>query len=471
MKRVLWVALVIAAVGAAAWFLFRPSSQAAESFRLVPVERGSVEQTVSTTGTLEPMVTVQVGTQVSGQVSEILVDFNDRVTEGQIIARIDPTNLESAVAQARIALRRSTADLAERKREAARVEDLFTRQLAPETDHTTAQYQLDLAEAALEAAELDLERAEQNLDYATIRAPISGIVVERSVDVGQTVAASLSAPQLFLIAADLSKMRILANVDESDVGLIDEGQKVRFTVQAYPTQRFEGVVTQIRLQPTTQDNVVSYTAVIEVDNDEKPLLPGMTATVDFLVATAENALTIANAALRYQVPEDLLARARANSRAERGEGDFGPGGDGTGAGKAASGAAGSAGSGDTAAGSGRPGASEGRDGMARGGAAPGSGTGMGTGEGSGRGGPGGSRRGGNRSFVLYLGEDGEPRIAPVRPGITDGQKTAVESPVLAEGMQVIAGTNQAAAVQSNGGSPFAPSSGSQRSGPPRPGGF
>ena len=449
MKRLIFGILVLAAAGSAAWLGLRSSSQAADSFRLVPVERGSVEQTVTTTGALEPIVTVQVGTQVSGQVSEILADFNDPVTEGQVIARIDPTSLKTAVAQAKISLRKAAADLADRQREVDRIRGLHDRELAADIDLTAANYQLEIAQAANDAARLDLERAEQNLGYATIRAPISGIVVERSVDVGQTVAASLSAPQLFILAGDLAKMRILASVDESDVGLVAVGQKARFTVQAYPNQRFDGVVRQIRLQPSLQDNVVSYTAVIEVNNEAQPLLPGMTATVDILVAVAEDVLTLPNAAIRYRPSEELLARARENSQKEWGGHPDGnrPG---------ASGA-------DSLGGSGKDrSARRDTNGAGR--------------EGSGRSRAGGRGAGGaNRTFVIYIGADGEPRIAPYKPGITDGQTTAIESPALEAGMSVVAGVTAGGSVANGSeapGNPFSQGGGSSQSGGHRrPGGF
>lgn len=461
MKRWIVGVLILIVAGAGAWFGLRASSHAAESFRLVTVTRATVEQTVTTTGTIEPMVTVQVGTQVSGQISQILVDFNDPVEAGQVIARIDPSSLETAVTQSRINLRKSTADLAERQREATRMNGLFAQQLAAETDYAAAQYQLELAKASQESAQIDLERAEQNLAYATIRSPIDGIVVERLVDVGQTVAASLSAPQLFLLAADLSKMRILAGVDESDVGQIVEGQKVRFTVQAHPTERFEGVVRQVRLQPTLQDNVVSYTAVIEVDNAGQRLLPGMTATVDFLVATAPDVLTLSNAALRYRPSEELLARAEETTRAER---------------------EGTAESGDRWGGTARAGVTTGVvDSTSRGGpgtdpvGGPGAtGAQDATLSASGERRSGGGRgRGENRAFVLYLGTDGEPRLAPVRAGITDGQTTAIESPVLEEGMSVIAGILSGAAAEnaSQTNNPFTPNQSASSGGRSRPGGF
>ena len=424
MKRIVLITLALGLVSVGLWFGLRSRSEAAESYRVVTVSRGTVEKTISSTGTLEPMVTVQVGTQVSGQLSEILVDYNDRVTEGQVLARIDPSTLSTAVTQAQISLRKATADLADRDREAKRLTGLYEQSLASEADYSSAQYQLEVAKASKAAAEIDLERAKTNLEYATIRAPISGIVVERSVDVGQTVAASLSAPQLFVLAADLSQMRILASVDESDVGQIEEGQKVRFTVQAYPNDEFDGVVRQVRLQSTLQDNVVSYTVVVDVENSDSKvmLLPGMTATVEFLVQTADDVLTLANAGLRYKPSDELMARATENTRKAR---EASGGSDGPPA----------------------PARSEGS-----------------TGE---------RRSGQSMASVIYLAANGEPRLAPVRTGITDGQNTVIESPVLEEGTSVIAGTQSSSSAQSSAvSSPFNQNSSSgRRMGPPPPGGF
>jgi HlyD family secretion protein len=254
--------------------------------------------------------TVQVGTQVSGQVAEIHADFNDRVRKGQLIARIDPTLQEQAVRDAEAGMARAQADLEQREFQFAQAKPLWEQRVITETEYRTAEYNLALAKSSLTSAQTSLERAQRNLGYTYIHAPIDGTVIERNVDVGQTVAASLSAPQLFLIAEDLSRMQILVSVDESDIGDICEGQEARFTVQAYPNETFTGVVKQVRLQSKTQENVVNYTVVVEVSNPDRKLLPGMTATVDFILAQAGDVLTVPNAALRFRATEAMQAQVR-----------------------------------------------------------------------------------------------------------------------------------------------------------------
>jgi HlyD family secretion protein len=278
-------------IGAAGFFgarLLRKDD--APEFRFVEVTRGDVRAIVASTGTLQAVRTVQVGTQVSGEVSRIFVDFNDRVEKDQLIARIDPVLLEQAVRAAQADLDRNEAELAQAEREYRRIERLHERQAATESELNTAQYRLDVANASLESARISVERAQRNLGYSEIRSPVNGIVLDRTVDEGQTVAASLSAPQLFLIAEDLSRMEILAAVDESDIGRIVDGQSVDFTVQAYPDSTFHGAVHQVRLNATTQENVVNYVVSILVDNPDGSLLPGMTATVEFIIEEAKEVL-------------------------------------------------------------------------------------------------------------------------------------------------------------------------------------
>ncbi len=314
MKKVLLTAIALALpIAAFGYFNLKPGDEAG-SYRFVTVERGDLESVVAATGTLDAVTTVQVGTQVSGIVSEILVDYNDRVEAGQVIARIDPTLLEIAVREASADLEGSQAKLRHVRGDYERSQRLSEAGIVSEADFRQARYELEAATAAAGSAGVRLEKARQNLAYATIYAPISGTVVERDVDVGQTVAASLSAPELFEIAGDLSTMRILASVDESDVGLIEEGQQARFTVQAFPDAIFDGTVRQVRLQSTVQENVVNYTVVVDVDNAGGRLLPGMTATVDFLVEAATGVLFVPNAALRFRATEEMWAEWRQRPR-------------------------------------------------------------------------------------------------------------------------------------------------------------
>ena len=423
------VAVVAVAAATGGWLLTRGNGEA-PSYRFATVEKGDIDSVVSATGTLSAVTTVQVGTQVSGLIAELLVDFNDRVSKGQVIARLDTTLLETNLRDVEASVERSRAELKQAERDLERITSLYNQGISAVADYNKAQYTADVARAQVKSAEASLERARQNLAYATITAPVSGIVVERAVDVGQTVAASLSAPKLFTIANDLSEMQILSPVDESDIGQIKEGQPVRFTVKTYPDRTFTGVVRQVRLQSTIDQNIVNYTVVISVKNDDGKLLPGMTATVEFVVASAKDVLKVANAALRFRPSEAQLAEARERLRKQLEEraaarGGATPGGEGAGP-------------------MGRPGGGGGQE-------RPGSG------------GNGGARGQRERSFLYYLDDEGRLSMMPVRPGITDGQFTEVRGPLLEEGQQVVTGMSQAAATQSS--NPF---QGTQSSGPPRP---
>lgn len=424
MRRwVLGVAGVAIAGAATAYVLLRRDGEAL-AYRFVTVERGNIDAVVSATGTLSAVTTVQVGTQVSGLIAELFADFNDRVEKGQVIARLDTTLLESTLRDVEASLERGRAELRQAERDFERISSLYRQGISAVADFNKAQYALDVARAQVKSAEASLARARQNLAYATITAPVSGIVVERAVDVGQTVAASLSAPRLFTIANDLSEMQILAPVDESDIGQIKEGQKVRFTVKAYPERRFEGVVKQVRLQSTIEQNIVNYTVVIAVANPDGTLLPGMTATVEFVVASAEAVLKVANAALRFRPPEALAAEARERFQKEM--------------------AARRAAQGEDA----------GQDRRPEGGVPP---------AGAGRS---GGRNGRDFTVLYYLGADGKLAMMPVRTGITDGQMTEVRGRQLEAGMQVIAG--MVAGAQKTSTNPFQPA---QSGGPPRPPGM
>jgi HlyD family secretion protein len=312
MTRTRYIAAALGALTlalAGVWLLRSAEANDGGTFRFAEVTRGDIESSITSTGTLQPVTTVQVGTQVSGKVTDLYADFNDRVSKGQLIARIDATLQRQAVREAEANLARAGADLDRAQREFDRNERLYEQQVLTESEFNASEYNLAASRASLTSAQVSLERAQQNLAYTEIYSPIDGIVVERNVEPGQTVAASMSAPQLFLIAADLAQMEILASVDESDIGKVQEGQVVRFTVQAYPDATFEGVVDKVRLQSATMENVVNYTAVVSVANPEGMLLPGMTASVDFIVESVHDALQVANAALRYQPPADVLEKA------------------------------------------------------------------------------------------------------------------------------------------------------------------
>jgi HlyD family secretion protein len=307
----LWMALAVVAAAGVLYALMGQRSGSGTSYRFVEVERGTVEQLVTSTGTMQATQTVEVGTQVSGLLSGIYVDFNDRVKKGDLLAQVDPALLQQAVRSAEASLARNTAEVEHARRNLARAMELLETKVVAATEVETAQYQADVAEASFRQAQVAVEQARRNLEYSRILAPVDGVVIERAVDVGQTVAASMSAPVLFLIAQDLSQMEILASVDESDIGLIHAGQEVRFTVQAYPEETFRGEVRQVRLQSKMVENVVTYSVAIGVDNPSGRLLPGMTATVDFVVARAENVFKISNSALRFQPTEAMRAELEA----------------------------------------------------------------------------------------------------------------------------------------------------------------
>ena len=295
------------------WLYKRADGMEAPVYRTATIQRGNVRSAVSATGILGAVQTIQVGTQVSGQVAEIYADYNGHVRKGELLARIDPRLQDQAVEDAQAQLERAEAMLEQSDSDYVRSRKLLDVNAMTASDFSTAQSNFSVQKANVKSARITLERARQNLAYTSIHAPIDGVIVERNVDVGQTVAASFSAPQLFLIARDLSDMRILVSVDESDIGAIRKGQPVAFTVQAYPTESFSGTVQQVRLQSRTQDNVVSYTAVVGVKNTTGKLLPGMTATVEFLTGVAQDVLVVPNAALRVRPTPAMAAGAPADA--------------------------------------------------------------------------------------------------------------------------------------------------------------
>jgi HlyD family secretion protein len=289
------------------------SSEQDSKFQLAELSRGDLVTTISSSGTLSPVTTVDVGTQVSGIIAQIYVDFNDVVKKGQLLAVLDTVMLKASVLDAEAGRDRAEALLEQAKLDFSRNEPLFQKNLISEAEFLPYRINLKTQQAAIKSAQAALQRAVQNLKYAVIRSPISGTVIQRNVEAGQTVAASFSTPTLFIIAEDLSQMEILADVDESDIGLIKEGQAVRFDVQAYPDKKFEGTVRQKRLEPTVVSNVVTYTVVVNAVNKDYLLLPGMTATVDFIIDEKKDALLVPNTALRFQPPQDMLDKYRAEA--------------------------------------------------------------------------------------------------------------------------------------------------------------
>jgi HlyD family secretion protein len=313
MRKIVIVIAIVAAIGVAAYFAVRSNGNVPQ-FRTEKVSRGDIVSTVTATGTVNAVTTVQVGTQVSGTIKEIFVDFNSPVKKGQLIAQIDPALFEAQVAQQRANLSsaeanlaKSRASLADAERTRKRNAELFGKNLiarsdldTAETNYETAKAQVEASSAQAEQAAASLRSAETNLRYTRIVSPVDGTVVSRNVDVGQTVAASFQTPTLFTIAQDLTKMQIDTNVDEADIGKVKEGQDVEFTVDAYPDLTFRGKVSQVRSSPISVQNVVTYDVVVKVDNPELKLKPGMTANVSIIVERKSGVLKVPNAALRFR---------------------------------------------------------------------------------------------------------------------------------------------------------------------------
>ncbi len=322
MKRWAVAVFVMAAVGGGAyWYLKYQKQPEAPTVTTAAVTRGDIVETVGATGTLQAVTTVQVGTQVSGTIQALGADFNSLVKKGQVLARLDPSLFQTQIEQARANLIRAQADLerlrvalADAQTKLGRARELSTRQLIPRTDLETAEVAVRSAEAQIRSADAQVTQAQAslnqnqvNLEHTVITAPIDGLVISRSVDVGQTVAASMQAPTLFLLAADLTKMQVVANLDESDVGRIRPKQIVTFRVDAYPEDTFHGTVSQVRLEPKVQQNVVTYATVIDVPNNDLKLKPGMTANVNVEISRADNVLRLPNAALRFRPTSEIFA--------------------------------------------------------------------------------------------------------------------------------------------------------------------
>jgi HlyD family secretion protein len=354
MNRNWWIAAGAAVVilAAGGWYFFGRSAPAGElTIEAEAAELADIRRSVAATGAVRARVTVEVGSQLSGQIAELTVDFNSPVTEGQVIARIDPQTFETrvreaeasvATAQAQVALQRAglqrvDANLRVAEEEFQRVESLRDRGIASaaafeaaeaalesaRSERAVALAQIQNAQATLQQREATLNGAQIDLERTVIRAPIDGVVINRAVDVGQTVAASMSAPVLFTIAQDLSVIQIDAQVDESDIGQILQGQTASFTVDAFPGQNYEGRVDQVRLAATNEQNVVTYTVVITAENPGQRLLPGMTANIDIVTGEREGVLSVPNSALRFRPSGELEALARPAEQPQQGGGQRG----------------------------------------------------------------------------------------------------------------------------------------------------
>lgn len=295
------------------------------------IDRGNITALVDTTGTVNPVTIVDVGSQVSGEISEIYVDFNSEVKKGQVIARLNPELFQTRVNQneanylsAQARLEKAEVTLQNAKKQMERTLELFKRDLvsteekeSAEAVYFNAKADLQQAEASLEQAKSQLESGKVDLSHTITRSPIDGVVINRNYNVGQTVAASFQAPVLFQIANDLTKMQVECEVDEADIGKVKEGQKVRFTVDAFPDEEFRGEVRQVRYSPEVVSNVVTYTTIADVENPELKLRPGMTATVSIVVGEAKNALRVPNSALRYNPPQEVMQQVFAEMKQKR----------------------------------------------------------------------------------------------------------------------------------------------------------
>lgn len=399
MKRGAWIAVGIGVAVAVGWFGPWRSKEKPTRYREAAVTRGSLESRVSATGTLNPVDQVEVGSQVSGTLARVNVDYNDRVRRGQVLAQIEPSLFRAALGEAEAAIEKSRVQLADAERGLKRVGELKIQGLVSNTEYETAQAMVDSRRAELRQAQASAERARVNMANTTITAPISGTVISRNIDVGQTVAASLQAPNLFTLARDLTEMELESRVDEADIGQVEEGMPVSFSVDAFPDRVFEGNVRQIRAAPITEAGVVSYVVVSRVPNRDQKLLPGMTANVTIVSASREEALKISNAALRFR-PRDER-RAGANGGGGRGTGMSGMTGQG-------------------------------------GGGRPGGGAGAG-----GKGGRAMRDEGPGRAATAYVLADSSGKkslkAVPIRVGITDGTLTELLPGALREGAMVVIG--------------------------------
>ena len=307
MKKWRWILVGLIVIAVLFYIKIKPviASKNIE-FTYTKLERGTIEAIVSSTGTLEAINTVEVGTQISGTIKKIYVDYNDKVQAGQLLAEMDLKLLNTNLISAQANLAVSETQLAHSKKEYERYLGLFNKNVISEKDLANSKFIYDQAVGANKASRAAVKTIQVSIGYAKITSPISGTITERSVEEGQTVAASFATPRMFIIAEDLSKMQILADVDESDIGFIRDSMKVCFTVQTYSEKEFYGIVSQIRLQPIEINNVVNYQVVVDVDNKKGLLLPGMTANLEFITKSANDVLLINNSALMFRPNEAIL---------------------------------------------------------------------------------------------------------------------------------------------------------------------
>ena len=307
--KLILILLLLAAVGVAVYFIF--FSENKNSVVVVsaqPATMGSIANVVTATGTIEPIQQVEVGTQVSGEVKKVYVDYNSQVKAGQLIAELDKTNLKVSVSEAQISYEKALNELNYIKKNYERQKSLYADKLISEADFDEISYKYNNAKSSLTQSKASLDKAKTNLGYADIYSPVDGVVLSKSIEEGQTVAASFNTPTLFTIAQDLTKMQVEADIDEADIGQIKVGQRVTFTVDAFQNDVFNGKVVQVRLDPKVTSNVVTYTVIIEADNPDLKLMPGLTATVSIYTLEISNVLTIPESALNYKIDFELLEK-------------------------------------------------------------------------------------------------------------------------------------------------------------------
>ena len=392
------------------------------SFETATAAKGSVVNTVTATGTLEAITSVVVGTQVSGIVEKLYVDFNSPVKKGQVLAELDKTALRSGVQQSMATLENAKAEMEYQASNYERSKALWEKNLIAQADYDQAKYNYDRSKATLKNSQAQYDKALVQLGYATIYSPIDGVVMNRAVDEGQTVAASFNTPEIFTIAQDLTQMQVEADIDESDIGMVREGQRVEFDVDAYPGEKFAGTVEQIRLAPVTTSNVVTYTVIINAPNPEQKLLPGMTANIVIYVEEIRDVLTVPYKAVKFNPAAEYLARENGASAPD--------GRAATGGGVARGG--GVAGGSGSATGTGAP-VGQGQRGMnPQAGAASGSGAGPGAGSARGA----GSSAGAGTRTRVWVKNGNEIRPVPIEPGSNDGENLEVKSG-LNEGDEVV----------------------------------
>lgn len=401
MKKLGMVVGAVALAGLGLWYFLRgdANGQGAERYKSAVIDRGDVAMTVTATGTISAVTTVQVGSQVSGIIAALYADFNTPVTKGQLVAELDPTTFEAAVAQRRADVAQSEVRLRNARTQMLRQEQLLAKQLVAQADYDLAKADFDALEAQITQVKAALLQAQTNLGYTKIRSPIDGVVVDRQYDIGQTVAASFQAPTLFTIAQDLTKMQVQADVDQSDIGRIRVGQSARFTVDAYPDEEFVGAITQVRLNATVNQNVVTYPVIVGVENAELKLRPKMTADLSVEVDRVRDVLRVPNAALRFRPVEE------------------------------AAGASGAAGARGAAAGAGMERGAQPGGGFA--GAAQGLAAGRRAGE--------GEKKEKAWQTVYRLGADGKLAPVQVRTGLSDGKFSEVLAGELAAGDTIVVG--------------------------------